>query len=608
MMRKWNFYTSNELKPKGWLKRQLEIQAKGLSGSLDKIWPDVRDSAWIGGNKEGWERVPYWLDGFIPLAYLLEDEDMINRAKRYINAIISHQKEDGWICPCDDSERKTYDTWAVLLITKVLTVYYDCSKDDRIPDVIYRVLKNYYTLLQSGEIKLFEWGKFRWFEGFISIAFTYQRYKEDWLFDLAAILKNQGADYNEFVGLWKKPLNRWRHETHIVNLMMMLKYEAVSCDLLGQDYKDNAEYLYHLLDQYNGTAAGTFTGDECLSGLSPIQGTELCAVVEQMYSCELLYAYTGDKKWAERLEVLAFNALPAAIDDNMWAHQYVQMSNQISCEKFPGKSLFRTNGVDAHLFGLEPHFGCCTANFNQGWPKFVLSAFMHQGNAVINSIPVPSELRTNDKHIVLESNYPFENSFIYTIESKADFTFIIRIPSFAQNLKVDGETFNGNELVFEVKKGISQKIFICFETTAYLQKRPHDLNTVRYGSLVFSLPIKYEKKKHEYERDGVERRFPYCDYEYLPVSDWNYAYCDSPLAVENREIDDIPFSSENPPVVIKAAVQKINWDLEDGYETVCAKTPKMAVPLSAPEEILLYPYGCAKLRMTELPLIKQGIK
>lgn len=603
-MGKWNFYTSNELKPKGWLKRQLEIQAKGLSGNLDKIWPDVRDSAWIGGSREGWERVPYWLDGFVPLAYLLENEDMISRAKQYIDAIISHQKEDGWICPCDDSKRKTYDTWAVLLITKVLTVYYDCAKDERIPNVIYRVLKNYYTLLQSGEIKLFEWGKFRWYEGFIAIAFTYRRYKEDWLLDLAAILKSQGADYNEFVGLWEKPLNRWRHETHIVNLMMMLKHEAVSCDLLGQAYTDNAGYLYHLLDRYNGTAAGTFTGDECLSGLSPIQGTELCAVVEQMYSCELLYAYTGDKKWAERLEVLAFNALPAAVDDDMCAHQYVQMSNQISCEKFPGKSLFRTNGAEAHLFGLEPHFGCCTANFNQGWPKFALSAFMHQGNTVINSIPVPSELRTNDIHIVLESNYPFENSFTYAIESETDFTFIIRIPSFAQNLMVNGEKSDCHELVFEIKRGIGQKISICFNAVAYIQKRPHDLNTVKCGSLVFSVPIKYEKKIHEYKRDGVERKFPYCDYEYLPASDWNYAYCDKTLIVENRSIDDIPFSSENPPVAIRAAVQKINWGLEDGYETVCAKTPNTADPLSDPEEILLYPYGCAKLRMTELPFIK----
>ena len=73
--RKFVPLTTKEFRPQGWLKRQLEIQAEGLSGHLDLIWPDIRDSKWIGGDKEGWERVPYWLDGFIPLAYLLEDED-----------------------------------------------------------------------------------------------------------------------------------------------------------------------------------------------------------------------------------------------------------------------------------------------------------------------------------------------------------------------------------------------------------------------------------------------------------------------------------------------------------------------------------------------------
>lgn len=34
---KYNFYTTDEIKPKGWLKRQLEIQANGLCGNLDKI-------------------------------------------------------------------------------------------------------------------------------------------------------------------------------------------------------------------------------------------------------------------------------------------------------------------------------------------------------------------------------------------------------------------------------------------------------------------------------------------------------------------------------------------------------------------------------------------
>lgn len=67
--RKFVPLTTKELRPQGWLKRQLEIQAEGLSGHLDLIWPDIRDSKWIGGDKEGWERVPV-LAGWIHSAGL----------------------------------------------------------------------------------------------------------------------------------------------------------------------------------------------------------------------------------------------------------------------------------------------------------------------------------------------------------------------------------------------------------------------------------------------------------------------------------------------------------------------------------------------------------
>ena len=603
-MAMWKLYTSKELKPGGWLRRQLEIQAAGLSGNLDKIWPDVSDSRWIGGSREGWERVPYWLDGFIPLAYLLEDEDMIRRAKKYIDAILAQQCADGWICPCSEAERETYDTWAVQLITKVLTVYYDCSSDERIPEVLYRVLKNYYDLLSSGKISLFNWGKFRWFEGLIAVRFIYERYGEDWLLDLAKLLKDQGADYDEFIKDWKRPVNYWQWGTHIVNIAMMLKTEAVACDLLGKEYTDHAQQLYDILSAYNGTPVELFTGDECLSGLSPIQGTELCAVVEQMYSYELLYACTGDKKWAERLEVIAFNALPATISEDMWTHQYVQLSNQIACQRFPGKPLFRTNGVDAHLFGLEPNYGCCTANFNQGWPKLALSAFMHKDGQVLSGLMIPSELRDGDKFIKLETNYPFENSARYTIRTETDFTFRIRIPSFARDLTVNGETMEAEALTFDIKAGESRQIEISFRTEPYFKARPHNLYTVQCGSLVFSAPVRYEKKMFEYETNGVTRKFPYCDYELIPVSDWNYAYCGGSLEVKQNAVSKIPFAEAAPPVVIRAKVRKIDWGLEDGYETVCAKVPESRIPISEEREIDLYPYGCAKLRMTEMPVVE----
>ena len=608
-MRKWKTYTAKEIKPEGWIKKQLEIQAKGLCGNLDRFWPDVRDSAWIGGNCDGWERVPYWLDGFIPLAYLLDDEDMKSRAKRYVDAILSNQKPDGWICPCPDDRRSSYDPWAVLLITKVLVVYYECSGDERVPDAVYRVLRNYYEMLSDGKASLFRWGKYRWFEGLIAVNFIYERCGEEWLVKLAKLLKAQGADYNALTELWKKPLNMWRFETHIVNIGMMLKSEAVSCDILGDEYTDNAEKLHDILEKYNSTAVEIFTGDEVLAGLSPIHGTELCSVVEQMYSYELLYAYTGDKKWAERLETIAFNALPATLTSDMWAHQYVQMSNQIACETFPGKSLFRTNPPECHIFGLEPGgpgARCCTTNHGQGWPKFALSAFLHSDDTVLSAQLIPSRLSVPGVTVALETDYPFENSLKYTINADRDFTFKVRIPSFAEDLTVNGSAAVCGEdgcLCFDVRKG-DTVISVSFNVTPCFKKRPYDLRTVRCGSLVFSVPVKYEKRMREFTRDGVERKFPYCDYELLPVSDWEYAYSSSDLElVRNGLSGDFPFSEEKPPVVIKAKVKKIAWGTEDGYEKVCAKVPGSREALSEESEILLVPYGCAKLRMTEIPLI-----
>lgn len=595
------------------MKRQLEIEANGLAGNLDKVWPDVRDSMWIGGNREGWERVPYWLDGFIPLAYLLDDEDMKVRAKRYIDKILEFQRPDGWICPNGSTPIEKYDNWAVQLISKVLTVYYECSGDERIPEALYKLLYNYYDLLKNEKITLFVWGKFRWFETFIAMNKLKKLYPDaEWLDELAKILKAQGADYESYMDRWHMPMYEWTLETHIVNLCMMLKSEAVSCEFLGEEYSDLAEKLYRELDKYNGTAVGTFTGDECLSGRSPIQGTELCSVVEQMYSYELLYAYTGDKKWAERLEKLAFNALPATVSEDMWTHQYVQMVNQIDCTRFTGHPPFRTNNGYAHTFGLEPHFGCCTANFGQGFPKLALSAFMKASDGIVSAVAIPSEVCDTYKgasvKASLDTEYPFKNSFVYKVESdrRTSMKLRVRIPSFAENVTVNGEsvakkgmlTFSGFD------KGITE-IRIAYTVSAKVVSRPLGMCAVERGSLVFSLPIESKWTAREYTSGGVERKFPYCDYNIAGKSEWQFALSDSELTVTESELSDVPFSEKAAALKLTAKLCPIDWGYQDGYRTVARGVPKSRVATGEEVEMTLIPYGCTTLRITELPKVKK---
>lgn len=605
----YDYFKTHKIRPQGWMRKQLELQAKGLSGNLDKIWPDVRDSAWIGGGREGWERVPYWLDGFIPLAWFLEDEDLKNRAEKYINAIVDRQKEDGWICPGNDEDREHYDVWAAFLIGKVFTVYWEFTGSEKVKQSLYKAMKCLFNMMKEKKVSLFEWGKFRWFEALIPLQFLYDQYQESWMIELGEILREQGVKFTDYIDTWKRPLNKWTLETHVVNLAMMLKYEALCSKFFGETYENTAEELWSILVEYNGTAVGTLTGDECLSGLKNNQGTELCSVVELMYSFEVLYSITKDPIWAERLEKVAFNALPATISDDMWTHQYDQQVNQIACKKFPGKSYFRTNGSEAHLFGLEPHFGCCTSNFHQGWPKLLWSAFSENEGIECNlMIPAAYETKVSgtDVKITLVTEYPFRHSCKYIVEAEApvEFQLKIRIPKWSKQYECNGKVKeNDGYLVLKHLWDKKQEFTLTLFDEPHLVNRPMGLKAAEYGPLVFSLPIETKYEMHEYEKNGVVRKFPYCDYELIPISEWRFGYNSEELSICEHEGDDIPFSSQHPRLTLQAEMRPIEWEYEDGYDSVAACCPSGENRAGEVVTMALYPYGCAKLRVTEMPLV-----
>lgn len=598
------FFTTNEIKPTGWLKRQLEIQANGLSGNLDKIWNDIKNSAWVGGDCEGWERVPYWLDGFIPLAYLLDDEDMKCRAKKYVDAILANQKADGWICPCSDEEQGRYDVWACFLICKALVLYADCSGDERIESAVSGALKNLNKHIRTHT--LFDWGSSRWFECLIPIIWLYERNPEDWMLDLVQKLQVQGIDYEKVYNNWRYAERRdsWSFINHVVNTAMMLKSSALMSYFDGGNPNEFAKKAMEILLRDHGMACGHFTGDECLSGLSPIHGSECCSVAEAMYSYEWLVALTEDSYWSERLEMTAFNAFPATVSPDMWTHQYDQMTNQVQCVRFPdGKQPFDTNGEESHLFGLEPNYGCCTANFNQAFPKFALSVFMKTNNGFAVAAIAPSKLKTESCSAELVTDYPFDDGYILKIKSDTheNFDVVLRIPENAVNPTVNGEKAESG--FYKISKdwyGETQiKVDFSFETK--LVERPNDMYCVQRGNLVFALPVGERWEKREYTDNGVERKFPYCDYEIFPTTKWSYALANSRFEVVKSNIKDFPFSPDGAPLRIKAEAVPVKWEIHHG---ACTEKPESLNPEGEAETIELIPYGCTNLRVTEMPYIR----
>lgn len=616
------------IRPAGWLRRQLQIQADGLTGHLDEFWPDVGRSQWFGGDAEGWERAPYWLDGAIPLAWQLGNAGMQARIGGYVDHIVTHQRADGWFSPYpEDAVAKRYDMWAILLANKVLAQYHDATGDGRVLDAVVRSLRAMAAGLDR--TPLYDWGRFRWFEGLIPVFHVYERTREPWLLDLARKLRAQGVDYPRLFAAddMAVPTPRrglWTWTKHVVNVAMAAKASALSWRL-DQRPRDRAfaGEMIAMLDRHHGQVSGMFSGDECLAGRNPLQGTELCAVVEFMYSLEHLFSVFGDAAFADRLERVAFNALPAGVAPDGWSHQYDQQANQVQCTINPDHG-WSTNGPESNLFGLEPNYGCCTANMHQGWPKFVSHLWMRSDDdglvaaawapcvveAVVRDVPVT---------VTVETDYPFRDTIAVTVSAARPvrFPLHLRVPAWAvgATLSVSGApavpmTPGALHRVERDWTG-PQALTLRLPMRGVVSSRYHDAVAVERGPLVYALRIGEQWTR--VHADKPHRELPHADFEVRPTTPWNYGLVlgdagAEALRFEERPVGPQPFSPDGAGVVAVARGQRIpDWTLQRGWAGELAvpqrtwSDPARPVTTAPVEEVALLPYGCTNLRISEFP-------
>ena len=611
------------VRPAGWLQAQLKIQAAGLGGHLDETWADVGpNSGWLGGTGESWERGPYFLDGLVPLAYLLDDERLKAKAQKYIDWTLNHQDSNGMFGP-----RSNDDWWPRMVMLKVLTQYHEATGDPRVIPAMQRYFE--YQIAELPKRGLRDWGKFRWQDEALSVIWLYNRTGNAKLLDLLQLLHAQGYDWlTEYANFpYKERITAERIKlleggglkdlalaTHGVNNGQAIKAGPVWSLVSGSEAdRRGAMRMIAELDQYHGLPNGMFSCDEHLAGPNPSQGSELCTVVEYMFSLEQSLGILGDPALGDRLERLAFNALPGALTDDMWAHQYDQEPNQVECSLH--REPWTTNGPESNLFGLEPNFGCCTANFHQGWPKFAASLLMlSQDDGVVAAAYAPCEASTMVRdipvHVAEETSYPFRGMVRMGVNpaSPLKFPLLLRIPAWAAgtSIKVNSEAQSvpspGTFARIERTWKAGDRVEVEFPLEPRVSQWFHDSVAVERGALVFSYGIGEDWLK-------LRDRGMTADWQVYPTTQWNYALAldaASPshdVRAVDTEVSDRPFSAKGAPVELHVKGRKLPaWEAENG---VADAVPQSPVTSDQPEEtIALIPYAAAKLRITAFPSLK----
>jgi DUF1680 family protein len=559
------------------------------------------------------------MDGLVALAYILDDDSLKKKAKKWIEWSLNSQQSNGYFGPQPTNKKQKSsakiqrdnkpDWWPRMIVLKALITYNESTKDKRVISFMRNYFRYQYKTLPQKPLNYWTgWGQARGQDNIYCVLWLYDRTGDDFLLNLAELLNNQTLDW---------PRGFAKHELpsrHGVNVAMGLKHAGLRYQRTKvSKWLDAAhEGLEYLHDQY-GFPNGMNSGDEMLHGNAPTQGTEFCSVVEMMFSLETLSEITGDVRYMDQLEKIAFNALPTQATADWSARQYYQTPNQIRLSK--GYHNFITKHNDDLCYGLVTGYPCCTVNMHQGWPKYMNNLYMASAdNGIAAVLYGPSEVNAKVADgvpltVKQETNYPFDEDvkFHLVLSQEAAFPFHLRIPGWTDEaaISINGKVWNtveGGQMVsIERLWKAGDEINLHLPMSIKISRWHENAISVERGPLVYALDVPGDWHQ-------VDEEYGVPVWEVQPRGSWNYGLIidgNKPaqsFEVEKQSLNGYPWTAKNVPVKLKVKGRRV----DDWQEYLSVSGPLPHSPVYSDhktEELELIPYGSSVLRISEFPVV-----
>lgn len=628
------------IRAEGWMQEQLVRMKEGMTGHLDKVYEPVMGArnGWLGGDGDVWERGPYWIDGLLPLAYILNDEALKEKIKPWVEWTLASQKPDGYFGPDTDrtpepglQRDNARDWWPKMVMLKVMQQYYSATEDTRVLDFFTKYFK--YQLAELPKTPLGHWtfwGEQRGGDNLMMVYWLYNITGDKFLLDLGELIHRQTFNWTD-IFLNQDHLSQ-QHSLHCVNLGQGFK-EPVVYYQQNKDPKqiEAVESAVRQIHNTIGLPTGLWGGDELLRFGRPTAGSELCTAVEMMYSLEEILEITGGVQWADYLERVAYNALPTQITDDYSARQYFQQFNQVQVTREWRE--FSTPHEDTDVvFGVLTGYPCCTSNLHQGWPKFVQNLwYATADNGIAALVYAPSNVKAkvaNDIEVNIQeqTNYPFDETIRFNVSfadkkvKQAFFPFHVRIPAWCEQpvLKVNGKLIQTDACsgqIARVNREWKEGDVLTLELPMKVAvSRWYDNGAVvERGPLLYALKMDEKWVKKTMEPEKV-REYGEWYYEVTSDTPWNYALSsrlfdpdkiqENFIVEKSDKIADYPWNVENAPITIKTKAKRLNnWTVVRGSVGPISYFTQQGNDMGDEvETIELIPYGCTTLRVAEFPV------
>ncbi len=618
------------IRPGGWLLRQLQLQKEGLNGHLGEIsaWLQKENNAWLTtGGEWGWEEVPYWLRGYASLAYVMQDEAMLNEARFWIEGILASQDETGNFGPARTDYRASgrQDFWPNMVALWILQDYYEYSGDERVIPFMTRYCEFLLTVPDENFLASY-WENSRGGDNLWSVAWLYNRTGDERLLPLAEKIHRNTAD-------WTRPtqLPNW----HNVNIAQCFREPATYYLFTGDPAMLAASYNVQSLVRraFGQVPGGMFGADENarIGFFDPRQGTETCGFAEQMASDEIMLLITGDPTWAENCEDVAFNSYPAALMPDYKALRYITSPNHTVSDSKNHHPSIDNRGPFLEMNPFSSR--CCQHNHGFAWPYYVqylVLATPDNGAAVALYNDCEARIEVADGHQITlreQTRYPFEEQIRFTVETDSEVAFplYLRIPSWCRDasasingrrigtqltpgryLRIDRTWHDGDEVTLDFPMEISMRTWQVNKNSV----------SVDYGPLTLSLEIGEEYRRFNSRsfaifdskwQEGVDDE-AWPAYDIHPTTPWNYALAvDAPISLQRGAWpdDDNPFTLQSTPLRFRAKGRRVpGWDY-DATGLTGVLPYEDAAKADSVEEITLVPMGAARLRIAAFPTCEQ---